>query len=189
MDCIAALRYYARQQWAHKRVSFHFLSVASLFNFVSMRHQVVDYLILDRKNLNFSSPAYVRALYRALDELFAEDHFVLDLETGMVDVSVVIRQEVFDEFPPSFYDKPEVEEYVRANPKYRQGHDLCYSYPWSFVNVTSSLLRVLQQDLRNFYPRLHQTSTFLSRFLPSHRHCMTALSWLCSSQKSRIKSL
>jgi len=130
-----------------------------------MRYQVCDYTVLDasrrhavaRAPLAPNAPLHKR-LITVLDELIREDHFELEPETGAINVGITIRPEVFAEFESSFYDKPEVSEYVKSNPLYREGRDLAYTYPWSFRNALSTVVRIAQHSCRNYYPRLYSLS-------------------------------
>eukprot|EP01125_Pyxidicula_operculata_P006340 TRINITY_DN2201_c0_g1_i2.p1 TRINITY_DN2201_c0_g1~~TRINITY_DN2201_c0_g1_i2.p1 ORF type:complete len:140 (-),score=18.03 TRINITY_DN2201_c0_g1_i2:10-429(-) len=84
-------------------------------------------------------------LYNVLLTRIGEDRFELEKETGVVNVFVKIRQEVLDEFPPSYYELPEAKEYLSINPKYKDGYDVTYTYPWTFWNFYSLVKRVLYQ--------------------------------------------
>lgn len=89
------------------------------------------------------------ALYEALAAVNAEDGFEFDPD-GSINVHVTIQPQTYAEFPPSYYQLPESKEYIAANPKYREGYDLCYAYPFNARNIAHSVARVVQFQWRAF---------------------------------------
>jgi len=146
----ASLYYYLRCQLRHPLSSFYFLSIATIFNYVSMRKTVSNFWILNHSN-NKREGKTMKLLYPVLDRLLEEDHFTVDEETKAINVYVTIRNEVLNEFPESYFSLPEAQEYIKINPKYRQAHDIAYAYPFNFVNILCLLWRILVQSyLRNW---------------------------------------
>jgi hypothetical protein len=121
----AGILYYFRKQWQDPFATFYFVSIASIFNFVSMRRGVSQYGILNRTQQQSLSKVESRflPLYEILDDLIEEDKFEKDPNTGAIDVHIIIRKEVLEEYPESFYRLPEALEYIEVNPKYREGYD------------------------------------------------------------------
>jgi hypothetical protein len=88
-----------------------------------------------------SEKTQLAALYEILDIICREDGFEHD-DDGSINVHVVIQPQTFAEFPASYMEIPEAKEYIAANPKFRDGYDLCYAYPFSVRNIASSVARV-----------------------------------------------
>eukprot|EP01111_Echinosteliopsis_oligospora_P014316 TRINITY_DN5369_c0_g1_i2.p1 TRINITY_DN5369_c0_g1~~TRINITY_DN5369_c0_g1_i2.p1 ORF type:complete len:209 (-),score=30.16 TRINITY_DN5369_c0_g1_i2:6-632(-) len=146
----AGFFYYIRSQLRHPLTRFYFLTIASLFNFVSMRKTVGEYYILNKDH----TPATARSLapvYSILDDLIEEDKFTIDPETKAINVYVTIRESVIAEFPESYFSQNEVQEYIKINPKWRQAHDIAYCYPFSFRNVLYLLFRIIDQSYIRFF--------------------------------------
>jgi hypothetical protein len=78
-----------------------------------------------------------------------EDNFEMEEETGAINVHVMIQPETFAEYPESYFDLPEAREYVALNPRYREGRDLAYAFPFSAANVFSMAWRCWQQNRRS----------------------------------------
>eukprot|EP01114_Cavostelium_apophysatum_P018178 TRINITY_DN556_c0_g1_i1.p1 TRINITY_DN556_c0_g1~~TRINITY_DN556_c0_g1_i1.p1 ORF type:complete len:255 (+),score=43.72 TRINITY_DN556_c0_g1_i1:113-877(+) len=141
----AQLFYFLRQKMRHPFCSFIFLSVASLFNFVSMKRSTKKYWIL--KGLEHAPPEDVNQLkltYEILDWVVTSDKFDYE-EDGMINVKVHISKSTLEEYPDSFYELPDAKEYIAVNPKYREGRDLAYAFPFDFQNVCSMTWRLLNQ--------------------------------------------
>lgn len=96
-----------------------------------------------------------------------EDNFEIEEDTGAINVHVMIQQETFDEYPESYFDLPEAREYIALNPRYREGRDLCYAYPYSAGNVLSMLWRYLHQ---NWLQRHHSARSTIQSRRKDQRH-------------------
>jgi len=153
---LAVLKYYFTKQWKSPFTKFYFLSIASLFNFVSMRKQVIEYTVF---------PNMLETLVSVLRHCAQQDRFEIEEKTGCINVHVIIHPQVFSEFPSSYYEMPEAQQYILLNPKYKEGYDLSYAYPFSVVNVCSSVFRLLSLQWRN--TRLGPFFQFLSDILRS----------------------
>jgi len=153
----AGLYYYIRCQIRAPFTRFYFMSIASIFNFVSMRKTVGEYYILNGDHPP-STPCSVFLLYPILQAMMKEDSFEFDEETKAIFVHVTIREEVMNEFPASYYLLPEAQEYIRVNPKFKEAHDIAYAYPFTFWNVMYILWRVVDQAWwRQFRTWLNKT--------------------------------
>jgi hypothetical protein len=78
----------------------------------------------------------------------ADDNFEVEEGTGAINVHVMIQPETFAGYPESYFDMPEAKEYIALNPRYREGYDLCYVFPFSVGNVLSMAWRCWQQNRR-----------------------------------------
>jgi len=136
----ACLLYYARVQWREPCVRFYFVSVASLFNYVSVRKQISHCKIWNGNNGGAQLDPMLHAILK-------EDRFEVDAK-GAINVQVHIRDETIAEFPSTYYDSPEAREYIARNPQWRHGFDLAYFYPFDVRNVGASLVRVAQFSIR-----------------------------------------
>jgi hypothetical protein len=132
----AGLAYYFSEQIRQPLCTFVFLSIASLYNFVSMRKRcedephmrgddatfcfsVSEYWILNNPQAAAKSPL-LKLAYECLERMIADDHF-RRYENGAIFVHVRIAESIVAEFPPAFYKSPEAQEYIQANPKWREG--------------------------------------------------------------------
>jgi hypothetical protein len=172
--------YYAWKQLRHPLTRFFFFSIASVFNYVSMKRSVGRYYVLN----NIHPPeerAIVAPLYSILERYHShtthplstttltsanrvrvrsrvcgcvrcravkDDNFEVEEGTGAINVHVVIQPETFAEYPESYFDLPEAREYIALNPRYREGYDLSYVFPFSLANVVSMARRCWQQNRR-----------------------------------------
>lgn len=145
LHVVACLLYYAWKQLRHPLTRFFFFSIASVFNYVSMKRSVGRYYVLN----NIHPPeerAIVAPLYSILDRAVKDDNFEVEEGTGAINVHVVIQPETFAEYPESYFDLPEAREYIALNPRYREGYDLSYVFPFSLANVVSMARRCWQQN-------------------------------------------
>jgi len=140
----AGLYYYLRCQIRAPFIRFFFVSIASIFNYVSMRKTVGEYYILNDV-CSPSTPRNVSFLYPVLHGMMKEDNFKFDEETKAIYVHVTIREDVMNEFPPSYYQLPEAQEYMQVNPKFKAAHDIAYAYPFTLANVLFILWRIVDQ--------------------------------------------
>eukprot|EP01113_Clastostelium_recurvatum_P049067 TRINITY_DN9035_c0_g1_i2.p1 TRINITY_DN9035_c0_g1~~TRINITY_DN9035_c0_g1_i2.p1 ORF type:complete len:268 (+),score=26.53 TRINITY_DN9035_c0_g1_i2:1-804(+) len=164
----AGLWYYFRKQLRAPLTMFYFISIASLYNFVSMRRAINTYTIINCATTLPATPAnislnplryrpyHLLLLFPLIQSMMQHDKFGVDPSNGMVDVKIIIREETVQDFPPSYYSLPESVEYIRYNPRYREGYDLTYVYPFSLGNVISLVWRALQQM---YWPKVRTTSS------------------------------
>lgn len=118
-------------QTRHPCCTFVFITIASIYNFVSMKKRyalakrkrthsesVAQYWILNSKP---SASHQLRSIaYETLQKLIADDCFTVD-PNGAIFVRVRIAESIVREFPASFYMTPEAREYIDANPNWRDG--------------------------------------------------------------------
>jgi len=140
----ATLWYWLRVQWANPTRRLWFISIASLFNYVSMRRSVGEFYLMDGKY--DGEPSDLLILQELLDEMIREDNFDVDpQEPARINVKIRIPKSTLAEFPPSFYELSESKDYIKANPNYEDGYDLAYAYPFTFRNVLGMFIRALEQ--------------------------------------------
>jgi len=77
----------------------------------------------------------LKDIYPLLETAIKEDDFELDPNTNAINVHIIIRPEVFAEYPSSYFTLPEADEYIKFNPKYKEGYDLAYAFKFNFMNV------------------------------------------------------
>ena len=103
----AVLRYYFRRQFSDPLTTFWFLSIASVFNYVSARRQVGDVHILNKRYKSEQERKQIAPIEAVLVSRMEMDNFQFDPENGAIYVHVYIAPSTFDEFPASYMQLPE----------------------------------------------------------------------------------
>lgn len=126
------------------------ISIASLFNYVSMRKSISDFHLIGG-DYSRGRKEDLQALHVYLKELVAMDKFEFDPENPCrINVHIKIDEKTLKEFPSSFYNMPEALEYTKVNPKFADGYDLSYAFMYSMRNVLGMLWRgVVQTYIRS----------------------------------------
>jgi hypothetical protein len=112
----ATLWYWFQLQIQYPWERIWFISIASLFNYVSMRKSVSKYYVMDG---NYAGNVDLEALHRYTKIMIAHDNFEFDVGSSCrVNVFIKIDKKTLSEFPKSFYEMPESQDYIKANPRY-----------------------------------------------------------------------
>jgi len=125
------------------------ISVASLFNYVSMRRAISNFWIFNNKcKEKIKNTREFDLLAQILETQCIQDQFCWDRENGPILVNVFIPESTIKEYPPEYFEMPEAKEYIDANPKYKEGYDLAYTFPFDFINVMGLTWRIIKQNSR-----------------------------------------
>ena len=137
----SAVRFYLENQFRHPRTRFYFLSVVSLFGFVSITSALAAYRIFDPSG----SDTEGRAVRRAFEALAAQNHHRLDDATGLFAVGIAITEQTLAQYSPAYFDRPEARAYIRVNPGWRDnGCDLGVWFrftPANLARLASTIVR------------------------------------------------
>jgi len=141
----ATLWYWFALQWRFPFQRIWLTAFASLFNYVSMRKSISEYYLMNGK-YNGAPTQDLHSIQEFVNERIRKDLYEVNEEDPCrINVKIKIPEATVNEFPKSFFEMPEAQEYIRANPKFADGYDLCISYPFSLRNVLGLLLRAIEQ--------------------------------------------
>ncbi len=130
----SGLRFYLQEQLRHPLTRFYRLSIASLFGFVSITSALAEYQVFDPK----ASDPVGRAVREAFERTAAENHYRVDLETGLIFVDIRMAEETLAAFPSSYFERPEARRYAELNPGYRDnGSDVAFWFRFTPANLRS----------------------------------------------------
>lgn len=134
------VRFYLERQLRHPGTRFYFLSVVSLFGFVSIASALADCRIFDPS----ASDAEGRAIRRAFEALAARNHHRLDEVTGLFAVGIRITEQTLAQYSPAYFDRPEARAYIRVNPGWHDGYNVGSWFrftPANLARLASTIVR------------------------------------------------
>jgi len=142
----AGLRFFLAQKLRYPLARFFMISVASLFNFVSMTMAVHRYIVLNQPASSARDSVH-QLLYQVLREHVEQNGFTFATD-GCINVRITLQPDVVEAYPSSYHRLPAAREYVQLNPRWREGHDLAYAYEFALLNVFVMLWRLLKHHWR-----------------------------------------
>lgn len=120
----SGLRFYLESSLHHPLARFYRMSLASLFGFVSITSALASYRLLDPRDGD-DEAALIGA---AFERLVAESQFRPVPGTGLFFVDIYPSAETLAGYPPSYFERPQAQAYLRANPGFRDNG--CYLAFW-----------------------------------------------------------
>jgi len=135
------VRFYLERQLRHPGTRFYFLSVVSLFGFVSIASALADGRVFDPS----ASDAEGRAIRRAFEALAARSHHRLDEATGLFAVGVRITDQTLAQYSPAYFDRPEARAYIRVNPGWRDGYNVGFWFRFTPANLAKLATTIVRK--------------------------------------------
>lgn len=143
LHLLSGLSFFLGNKLRHPRTRYYRLSIASMFGFVSITEALAHYRLFDPRASDAETAA-VRDAFLASAE---ENHFRVDLETGLFFVNIYMTPETLERYPPAFFEKPAARRYAEINPEFRtNGSDVGMWFRFTPANLFS-LSRAIARKL------------------------------------------